>query len=260
MPIMKSVYEILRCKFPEKEYALLQEVSDAAGFSRSRSADYMIMSLYPSRGNSLSGVELKSHRGDWLNELKKPDKAENIFQYCDYFWLLTDGDNIAKLEEIPETWGWMSIKGGRISIMKVAPKLSPKPITKSFLAALLKRATDKSNFIHRSSIEGEIKNAVEQGINKRAANFEDLKNKYDELSTYVSEFEKATGITLNRYVRWKTSPAQIGQTVKLIENGGTKNIEKDLAQLQTTAKDIHERISAALENLKLVNEFVETNQ
>jgi hypothetical protein len=81
-----SVFEILRKRFPENEYALMAEVRDKAGFDASRSADYIAVNLWPSRGLSVNGIELKSFRSDWLSELRKPEKAEKIFQYCDYFW------------------------------------------------------------------------------------------------------------------------------------------------------------------------------
>src|SRR3990167_200745 len=94
-----TIWNILRKHFPENEYALMAEVRDRAGFHASRSADFIAVNLYPSRGLAVNGIELKSHRGDWLGELKNPKKAENIFQYCDHFWLLTADESVARIEE-----------------------------------------------------------------------------------------------------------------------------------------------------------------
>ena len=152
----KDIWAILRKRFSESQYALMAEVSDAAGYSRSRSADFVAVGLWPSRGLSITGFELKSNRSDWLSELKKPQKAENIFQYCHYWYLLTDGETIAKLEEIPENWGWLNIVGEKTVIKKEAPKLSPKPASNHVLAAMLKRAASTDGFIRKSEVQNEI--------------------------------------------------------------------------------------------------------
>lgn len=215
----KSVYEILRNRYPVAEYSLLQEVSDKAGFYRSRSADFIIMSLWPSRGLGLTGIELKSSRADWLSEKKKPEKAENIFQYCDYFYLLTSGDNIAHIEEIPETWGWLNIKGGRIMTVKESPKLNPVNISRHFLAALLKRASDKSNYTRTDSIQHRIDAAKEEGINQSKREVEQLKSKLDDAKKIMSEFSDSYGIDL-KYVGYRKSSKDIGAALQFIMKGG----------------------------------------
>jgi hypothetical protein len=249
----KDVFTILRKRYPEREYALMEEVSDRAGFGRSRSADYIIMNLWPSRGLSLHGIELKSYRSDWLNELKKPEKAENIFQYCDYFWLLTTEESIAKENEIPEKWGWMNIKGGKIFTIKEAPKLTPKPISRDFLACLLKRSSDKSGYIRTSEIQDKIKDAKEQAKEEsdRQANYK--ANKYDELKNILEEYKTASGIDLiNR--DWRSTVKDIGSTVRFIQSGGTESIRNQLLQLENTAKNVLERISKSLSVINNKNE------
>lgn len=159
-----SIYSILRKRFPEKEYALMEEVRDKAGFDATRSSDYLAVNLWPSRGFAVHGIELKRFRNDWLTELKKPEKSANIFQYCNHFWLLTTTDNIAKIDEIPDSWGWLTIKGGRIKLMKNAPQLTPNPIPITFMCAMLKRAVDKSNYVHVDDIKDDISTSIRQSM------------------------------------------------------------------------------------------------
>lgn len=242
----KGIWPILRRRFPEKEYALMAEVRDMAGLSASRSADYIAVNLYPSRGLAINGIELKSHRSDWLNELKNPEKGENIFQYCDYFWLLTTNDKIAKLEEIPKTWGWLCIQGGRIFNKKEAPRLRPKPLSKHFACAMLKKASDKTRFTHDDDLEGRLYQAEERGRNEKQRIVDNLTKELQEVNKAVKDFQTTSGIDLLHYYRWKTSPAKMGETVKFIEEGGTKSIREDLIGLEGTAKIILERISTAL--------------
>ena len=47
------------------------------------SGDAVIMSLWPSRGLELHGVEIKVSRADWKREAADPAKAEAIAAYCD---------------------------------------------------------------------------------------------------------------------------------------------------------------------------------
>jgi len=228
----------------------MAEVSDAAGFHRSRSADYIVVSLWPSRGLYVSGIELKSFRGDWLNELKNPKKAENIFKYCDYFWLLTVDDTIAKIEEIPATWGWMCIKGGKVTVKKEAPKLLPEGISNHFMAAMLKRAQDKTNFVHKDSIQDKINEANERGKVEGNRILEQTLKDLREIRTAVSDFERESGIDLKNYMRWSTNPIKMGQAVKFLENGGAETIKKQLLELERTAKIVHDKITDGLKTLQ----------
>jgi len=178
------LWELIYKRFPIGEYAVFQEVRDAAGMSANRSADGIAMNLYPSRGLAINGIEVKSSRSDWLSEKKKPEKAEAIFKYCDYFWLITDGENIAKLDEIPDAWGWLCRKGEKIYTMKDAPKQTPMPIGRHFLAALLKRAS--KDMIPVSSIQDKLTEKFNSGfaagekskdyfVNHQLEKFESLK-------------------------------------------------------------------------------------
>jgi hypothetical protein len=245
----KDTWSILKKHYPEAQYAVMAEVSDMAGFSRSRSADYIVMGLWPSRGLHLQGIELKSHRSDWLLELKNPKKAENIFQYCDMFSLLTSDETVAKLEEIPSNWGWMNIEKGKIRIIKPAPLLTPVPLSRSFLAAILKRAQDKSKFVHVDAIEDRVRAAFASGKDDNKRNTDKISKHNTELITLIRDFKEASGIDLEHYPRWQTSPKKIGDAVKFIEQGGADTIKKELLQLEKTAFEIVEKITKTLKSL-----------
>lgn len=257
MATVKNLWDILRWKYPASEYTLMAEVSNAAGFARSNSADYIAVNMWPSRGLGINGIELKSFRSDWLGEMKKPKKAESIFQYCDYFWLLTTDDTIANIDEIPVTWGWQCVKGNKIKVMKDAPKLTPIPLDKHFLVSMLRRANDKTNFIHIESIEDRIKEAEEKARNSR-----DNDNRYrleraKELIVIVDEFEKSSGLKFGSWDGHK--PDQIGETVKFVLNGGTEQIKKDLERLKVTADFISSKINSAMDKFNEVSKRVKSS-
>lgn len=238
----ETTEQILRHKFPEREYALLEEVSDKAGYSRNRSADFILMGLWPSRGLHLTGIERKSWRNDWLSELKKPEKQENHFQYCDFFFLLTDNEGVAKIEEIPVTWGWMHIDmKGKLSVIKDAPKIECKPVSRHFLAAMLKRATGKEGWIRKEDIEDKIKSAKESGKIDGEYSVRKLKEDFADLQKRIKTFEETTGINIGNQYDWKWSDTKkIGECVKfLIDNnpdkliGQIKNIKSQAERIIT---------------------------
>lgn len=245
-----SPWPLLEKRFPAGQYALFAEVSDAAGFSRSRSADGIAMSLWPSRGLGVEGIEIKSFRSDWLRELKMPEKAENIFKYCDRWWLLTTDDTIAKMEEIPATWGWMMVKGKRLLTMKEAPKLSPQPLTKDFIAAILKRAS--KGMIPAASIEDKIKEATEIAKLEAERNIpyqlDNTKKELAELQKRVTEFELASGVEITG---WRQRPQKLGEAVKFIEAGGMPKLHSDLVRLRATTEFILKTISEGLESAEV---------
>lgn len=242
-----SIWDILQKRYPSNQYALMQEVSDAAGMNRSRSADYVAVSLWPSRGLTITGIELKSHRSDWLNELKNPKKAENIFRFCDYWYLLTSNDTIAKLEEIPPTWGWMVIQGSKTIIKKEAPKLNPEPITRNFLTSMLKRASDRTEFVHISAIQDKIDQSVESAKIKAKQEYQYQITNYEKLKESLAEFEKHTGIRPD-HLYFKHDG--ISQVIKfLLNKDNSEVLLNELKRYHSGAQQMEQTLSKVIEEL-----------
>lgn len=242
-----GVFNILRKRYPASEYALMCEVSDAAGHSRSGSLDYLVMNLWPSRGLHLTGIELKSSRSDWLRELKQPDKQERHIKFCDFFYLLTAGDGIANISEIPSTWGWMSIKGSKVHVIKEAPKLTAQPITPNFLAALLKRASEKTNWVHVSDIEERLNEHYKAGEANMQRELHRCQQELERFKKIMNEFERTSGLTLQH--SWDLTPAKIGAAVRIIHAGGAEGIAKRMIELKTTAEIILNDLNKGIETL-----------
>ncbi len=248
-----TTYQVLLNKFPSNEYVLIKEVSNASGFSRSRSLDYMAINLWVSRGLAVTGIEQKSNRGDWIKEMKSPEKQESHFKHCDYFYLLTDKEGVAKIEEIPDTWGWYHIKGNRVMTMKQAPKLQPEPIGRSLMCAMLRRAAAKDEYVHKdvfdSLVEEKVKSETEKYVN-RDPNLKQLM----ELRAIVNEFEIESGIKITgsiwREYPYDTNIKKIGETVKLILNNGIEDHIKDFERYRNVFKQIHNSMEEYSNKLK----------
>jgi hypothetical protein len=142
-----ELFDALRGAYPAVHgWMLLPQVRDATGAGSGRTADGLAMNAWPSRGLELHGFELKTHRGDWLRELKKPAKAESIFQYCDRWWIVVPEEPasrdrvVVRPAELPSNWGLFVVDShGKAAQAVGAPKLKPKPLDRAFLAAILRR-------------------------------------------------------------------------------------------------------------------------
>lgn len=240
-----KVWEALRKRYPGTEYGLLREVRNAAGYNANRAADGVVVGFWPSRGLNVTGLEVKIHRSDWLRELKKPEKAEDIFQYCDAWYLVTGTDAVAKLEEIPAAWGWIQLQGSRLITMKEAPKLEPQPISRNFLASLMKRAT--TGMVDQEEINTKVEAQLEtrrqqweqqsQGVRSRAQS--DL----EELQHRVRTFEEAAGFTITT---WRDSPRDLGETIRTLTDLGHQRILERVRGMVTQVQSMEQTISTAL--------------
>jgi hypothetical protein len=251
-----STFKILRNKFPASEYVIIREVSNASGFSRSRSLDYMLINLWVSRGLAIHGIEKKSNRSDWTKELKNPAKQEDHFKFCDYFWLLTDKEGVAKIEEIPPTWGWYHINAnGTVRTMKAAPKLNPIPITRSFMCAMFRRAADTTGYIPIADIQEKVEERAKVLEANRLFQREETAREFEKLKEIVKKFEDAAGVQLQKMGdgwRSENKPEQIGTAVRLIIKYGMPNHIKHLEEFSQRIKKIAGDLDTDLDLLKSV--------
>jgi phage-related protein len=250
--IQKSseVVEALRVHYGDKAvYAFFTEVGNSTGFKCNRHADVLVMSLWPSRGLEVIGFEVKVSRSDWKRELEHPEKADVIAQYCDRWFLAVGDENIVQPGELPATWGlYVPAKRGGLRC-KVPAKTNEflKPLDRSFTAAVLRSA--------QAQITGEAQLTVardagyQQGMMDGKKNAEN-EHKYSlerskELATAVAEFEKASGVNINKW-----NGEKIGDAVRLVMNGAATRQLDSLARLKETAEQIALNIGAELEKVK----------
>jgi len=129
----QHVKNLLKRKHNGDGWAFMFEVSDIIGWVKSR-ADAIAVNLYK---NEIVGFEIKASRGDWLNELKHPEKAERIKKFCD-FWYVAAPKDLIKPDELPNGWGLMEATEHTLRIKVRATKLEKTPMTPAFLSSLMR--------------------------------------------------------------------------------------------------------------------------
>lgn len=245
-----EVNAALRRYYPTAEYALMFEVGNTTGAGVSRHADAVAMNLWPSRGLLIEGIEVKVSRSDWLREIKNPEKAEAIAQYCDKWWIVAP-EGIVQTQEIPALWGYMSVNDkGAIRVVKQAPQKSKDEVSalnRGFVAAMLRRASEADAAV--------VEKLVSQGVAKRLANMQ------AEIDKEVERRSRVHGAVEERLAKLKeaglyleghwTDVDEIVRSYKLGKSlrmgyaiGGLKHKADDLIKVAETLRDVHEALFA----------------
>jgi hypothetical protein len=205
---------LLRQRYCPKEWALLEEVRSFTGYGRGeRYADALALNLYPSRGLELLGFEIKISKGDWKRELARPDKSAPIQRFCDRWYIVAPPGIVDKVE-LPPTWGLMeSDKEGTKLITKVeAPKLDAEPLTRAFVASVLRNATESMEYrLNQETLGNEAyargkKDAEDILIRRHQATYEELDRRFRAVKAELAalklgmkDFEEKSGLRINGY-------------------------------------------------------------
>lgn len=194
----EQVYRLLEELFPQDAFAMIPEVGNSTGANCRRHIDAVVMSLYPSRGLNIYGIEIKVSRSDWIRERDNPKKADEIAQFCDGFYLAISDATVALLPEVPDTWGLISCATGKAKIIRHAPKLNPEPLTRGFVAAMLRRA---QAFTRSDDFVAQVRN--EESTKQKASweafykkQYEDAKKEATECVAAVQRLSDALEINL----------------------------------------------------------------
>lgn len=237
-------------KFAAPEFAFLPQLSNGTGGHRSRTADAVAMSVWPSRGLHLHGFEIKVSRGDYRHEMKQPEKSEAVQRFCHFWWIVTDKNVIREgLDIIPPTWGWMEAFGVGLTIKKQAPMLTPEAFSVPFVAALLRGAAEaipylKNDFVPAADVDALVSERTQRNLALELARRDPSADQLKALQERVTAFEAAAGIQISH--RFGEDPAKIGAAVKLLMH---RNWDVPLRDRIGFQCDALRRILAGIETL-----------
>ena len=244
---MSNVHSAIAKRFSPPEYATFFEVGDATGGRHTRWADAVAMGIWPSRGLELQGFEVKVSRADWLREKADPTKSAPVQRFMDRWWVAVADEKIVQDGELPTTWGLMVLQGGKLVTKVKAPDLTPEPVTRSFLAALLRRSTE--NTVPKSELDSMVAARAEE-IEKRVTDRRDrevkqLRSERDALMKTIADFATASGIQINN---WEGTQ-RIGEAVAHVLRN-TRNITSNIERLVAAEREVLAAAERALEELR----------
>jgi hypothetical protein len=147
----KAILAGLRRHYPAPEWALLTEVRTATGDTEGlRIADVIAVSLWPSRGSRIHGIEIKLSRGDFLRERARPAKSAPFRALCSAWYLATPAPwkrLLLSRSELPDGWGLLEVGTGDPVVVVEAPERPRAELTPDFVLALLRAATRASEIV-----------------------------------------------------------------------------------------------------------------
>lgn len=226
----EQVASVLGERYASPAYAFLTRVRNQTGYNhRVRTADAVAMSLFPSRGMEMNGFEIKVSRSDLVHELMQPDKSAEIQQFCDFWWIVVSDEKILENVQIPVTWGVISVKGGKCKVIKKAPQLKAKPLSREFVASILRNVTEtyvKPSEVARIREEAQVN--AKHGMESEYHQMKFLKD-------HVAEFEKASGVKISD--RWQHSGKEFGEAVRFVLNG-SEELKRKIGYIVSSAKDL----------------------
>lgn len=187
-------------------------MSNGTGWRRQkRFADALVLQCWPSRGITLTGIEVKVTRSDWMREFRDPSKADELRNWCAY-WYLATPPGIVKVDEVPKTWGLYEIDGRNVTCAKKAPEQKTKPLDIEFIASMARHAASQQNAIrtagHEAGYElarkrfdkGGVAEAEQKLDEERRQKYQlererdDARRDFASLKAAVEVFEKTAGL------------------------------------------------------------------
>lgn len=197
-----------------------------AGPSAGRFADVVAVQTFWSRGIKVEAYELKVNRGDWLKELRDPEKAEAIAKHVDRFYVVAS-PGVVQLAEVPEGWGLLECRppSNKLRQLKAAPPLQDgkrKRVSLGMFIGIL-RAAERAWWKPTSAdFERVAQQARLEGYDagKRAAGDKepaDLQLELDRLRKTIREFNEKSGVQLHEYNGGDLGAAM--QVLRLLESG-----------------------------------------
>ncbi len=246
---------MLRGRHSGSEWAIFDEVRSSTGYGAARTCDAIAMNLWPSNGLELHGFEIKVSRADWLNELRDPDKSLAFKQHCDRWWLVGSSKAIVK-NDLPEGWGFMWPRKGKLVVSRGAPQLDPTPPPRTMIAALLRRASQGS--VATAALEEKYQEGYERGQDQRSIDPKRAERQLESLRRVVCEFKEKTGIDLTG--RWDRG--DIGAAVDAVQKmqgrygsvGSLANCGKALARDAEQLAEHIEALRAAAADVGIVTD------
>jgi hypothetical protein len=206
------------CALSDQKYSIPHkhmvafEVANGTGGAADRRADAVAMEYWPSNGLEITGYEIKVSRSDWLNELKQPEKAYAISQYCDR-WYVIAPKGVIKDAELPEGWGFIQASEKMLRTVVKSAKNKDAKIDKLFMASLMRKTLEK---YQDTSLVDQIAKKYQDEANKeveRRVKYQVKRDKerYEKIKEALDGFEKKSGIRVNEY-----NYEKIGEVVKYL--------------------------------------------
>jgi hypothetical protein len=243
----EQLYDRLHIRYDGNAFAVFPEVRNSTGYAASRSADAIIMALWPSAGFRITGVEIKATRSDWLRELKNPKKAQEMMKFCDEWLILANHDVVdLAVDAFPEQWGLILPNGAGIKLVK-DPQVNAdrQPMPRAFVAALLRRASEFA--LSKKQTKAIREEAAREAESSMRRKLERIEEDHSRLKQQLKDFEETSGV----YIGSSSYGKELGEAVKAYRSRNRwDDPEHQLRQILGIAQEVVATLSPQLAALE----------
>jgi hypothetical protein len=217
----EDIEKALIAFYREPEWYLGFEVGNSCGCEVKRHADAIAINAYPSRSFETRGFEIKVSRSDLQRELNESAKAEEIYGFTNY-WFLVVPKGLTKDMAIPETWGVIEFDGEKLRQKKQAT-FHESTITKGFMIAFIRgrqRADARNKAVEREELKQEVIREVQYLSSYNEKEYNKIKEKLEIL-------RKETGFTVDSWAD-DTRNIQALKIAKTLTNDSLRRGKSDI--------------------------------
>ena len=243
----RDIFSRLATRYPHPAFVLLSQVRNATGFERGpRTADAIAFGTWPSRGLDVTGFEIKCSTSDWRREVAEPAKAAEFTRYMDR-WYIVAPAGIVPIDEVPERWGLLETRGKGLRCVREAPKLTPEPMSRAFLASIMRNF--QATYDDPKALEAAKDKAFRDGAKKARENMRTatISPPDRELVKRAREFESAAGFNL----AWRRA-GDLGRVAKQLLDGEAScaEVRRRLERAHAAASDAVQMLGKRIEELE----------
>lgn len=150
---------------------------------------------------------MKSSRESWEQDLRNPAKAEEIAQYCHYWWIVAGTDSMVREAELPKGWGLYAVIDRELRVLVQAEELNPKPLAPDFMAYLIRGAIgqqvaaltdDERDSQYKMGYEKGFDDGASESKKSDSAAIEALTDRLHDALKSTKELEKVLGVRFER--------------------------------------------------------------
>lgn len=214
-----DVRAAIAAAYRQPEWATFFEVADGTGAAKRRSADAVTVNMWPSRGLTINGFEIKVDRSDWRRELADPEKAESIAQYCEFWWVAAP-KGLIDPATLPKGWGLTEVDDkGALRIKVQAAERKAKEPTRAFFAALCRAKAGADEKMIDSLVDKKVSALREQDrennqreIDRRTTAARELTQRHEVFSKALEKYGRLRNLSEDAIVEGLRMLNELGIT------------------------------------------------
>lgn len=169
-PIEPHLEQLINLRYPAGEWAVVFELQKGVGFQGTTGRiDAAAFGCWPSKGHHRLAFEVKRSRGDFLRELRQPEKRRWVEDNFHQTWFVVPS-GLVKPDEVPESWGLLAATkdGKKLRQVKVAMHREVAPLPESMALSAIRSIAGTLASLEGRQVTFDGETITQADLDKRA--------------------------------------------------------------------------------------------